>query len=130
MRYEDWEAEVHTRISAEPSWQFFGYRKGLFLYELLWIDCEKLMQDRRGKAIADQIIRSGGSITANIEEGYGRGFGKEYLYFLRISLGSARETKGWYWRSKALLPEAVINHRLALLDEIIGLLVTEINRRK
>ena len=130
MRYEDWLEMVHERVVAEPVWQFFGYRKALFLYELVWRDGEKLMRDRRGRAVADQIIRSAGSISANIEEGYGRGFGKEYLYFLRVSLGSARETKGWYWRGRSLLSPTVIDHRLALLDEVIGLLVTEINRRR
>jgi four helix bundle protein len=33
------------------------------------------MKDIRGRAIAEQLIRSVGSICANIEEGYGRGFG-------------------------------------------------------
>jgi four helix bundle protein len=88
------------------------------------------MQDRRGKAIVDQIIRSAGSISANVEEGYGRGHGKEYAYFLRVAVGSARETKGWYWRSHHLLSPKVIDHRLALLDEIISLLIVEINRQK
>ncbi len=130
ITYEDWELKIHQRIGNDPVWQFFGHRKALFLYELLWKDCEKLMQDRRGMAIVDQIIRSAGSISANIEEGYGRGHGKEYAYFLRVALGSARETKGWYWRGRQLLSSKVIDHRLALLDEIISLLVVEINRQK
>lgn len=130
MTYEEWEGQVHTRITNGPVWGFFGYRKALFLYDLVWRDCDKLMTDRRGKAIVDQLIRSAGSISANIEEGYGRGFGKEYTYFLRIATGSARETKGWYWRSRQVLSAEVIEHRLALVDEIIGLLISEINRQK
>ena len=99
MTYEEWEQEVHQRVKDEPAWGLFGYRKALFLYDLVWKDCDKLDTDRRGKSITAQIIRSAGSISANIEEGIGRGIGgKEYSYFLRISIGSARETKGWYWR--------------------------------
>ena len=130
MTYEAWEQSIHTKIKEGPVWKFFGYRKALFLYDLVWKDCDKLGTDRRGKAIVSQIIRSGGSISANIEEGYGRGFGKEYAYFLRIALGSARETKGWYWRSHQILPPEVIDHRLTLLDEIISLIITEVNRQK
>lgn len=76
------------------------YQMALELYDLCWSDTEILKKDFRGKEIARQIIRSCGSISANIEEGYGRGFGKEYPHFLRISRGSARETKGWYKKSK------------------------------
>ncbi len=130
MTYEEWEQQVHQRVKSEPVWSFFGYRKALFLYELVWKDCDKLLTDRRGRAVVDQIIRSAGSIGANIEEGYGRGYGKEHAYFLRVAAGSARETKGWYWRGQELLSPTVVEHRLALIDEIISLLVSEINRQK
>ncbi|MDX1522742.1 MAG: four helix bundle protein [Anaerolineae bacterium] len=130
MNYNSWEQGLHQRVKSEPVWDFFAYRKALFFYDLVWKDSDKLNKDSRGKAIVQQLIRSAGSISANIEEGYGRGFGKEYAYYLRISLGSARETKGWYWRAHHLLPDEVIDHRLALIDEIISLLITEINRQK
>ena len=81
----------------EEMWQLFGYRKALFFYDVGWEDCEKLLEHPLGRAVAQQLIRSAGSISANIEAGYGRGFeGKERLYFLRVALGSARESKGWY----------------------------------
>lgn len=81
MTYEEWEQEVHQRVKNEPVWDFFGYRKALFVYGLVWKDCEKLNGGIGGRAIVDQIIRSAGSISANVEEGYGRGYGKEYVYF-------------------------------------------------
>jgi len=112
-------------IKADPVWGFYAYRKSLFLYDLAWEDCEKLMRDLRGRAVAQQLIRSAGSICANVEEGYGRGFGKDRNYFLRVSTGSARETRGWYYRARRLLSPAVLEHRLNLVSEIIALLVTE-----
>ncbi len=130
MTYEEWEQSLHQRVKDDPVSRFFGYRKALFLYDLVWKDCERLTGDRRGKTVVDQIIRSAGSISANVEEGYGRGYGKEYAYFLRVAVGSARETKGWYWRGRQMLSKVIIDHRLSLLDEIISLIVHEINRQK
>jgi four helix bundle protein len=94
------------------------------------MDCEKLLQHPLGQPVARQLIRSVGSISANIEEGHGRGFSKDRDYFLRIALGSARESKGWYYRVKALLNDDVLNHRLELLGEVIALLVTEISKKR
>jgi four helix bundle protein len=96
------------------------YKKAITLYDLCWDDSEILAKDFRGKEISKQLIRSAGSISANIEEGTGRGFGKEYPNFLRISRGSAKESRGWYLRSKRLLSQEVISDRIKILDEIIG----------
>jgi len=129
MSYDEWEKEVTVEIKGGPVWKFYGYRKALFLYDLVWADCDYWQKDRRGWAIIEQIVDSAGSISANIEEGFGRGFGRDNARFLKIAVGSARETQGWYWRGRKLLPPTVYQHRLALLDEIIALLVTEINRQ-
>lgn len=130
MKYEDWLAGIHEWIKAEPIWKSLMYQKALFLFDLAWEDCGKMLQDTRGWKIAAQLIGSTGSISANMEEGHGRGFGKERQYFLRVSLGSARETKGWYYRGRGLLSAEVLDHRLALIDEVISLLVKEIDYQK
>jgi len=131
MSFEEWVATVSERVKAEACWRFEAYPKALYVYELAWDDCEALMRDGRGHAVARQLIRSVGSISANLEEGYGRGVGgKEYLYFLRIAEGSARESKGWYFRGQQLLGPTVIEARQALLDEILALLVTEKRRHR
>jgi four helix bundle protein len=130
MTYEEWEEDVHERVRAEPIWQFLGYRKALFFYELVWQDSEKLVSDRRGRAIAEQLVRSAGSVSANVEEGHGRGYGKQRNWFFTVSIGSVRESKGWYWRARHLVSSEVLDHRLALADEVIALLVTELRRQK
>ncbi|GAB4262860.1 MAG: hypothetical protein Kow0080_00580 [Candidatus Promineifilaceae bacterium] len=121
--YEEWLEQVDREIKTDPLWSFESYRKALFLSDLAWHDCEKLLQDTRGKSIAGQLIRSAGSIAANIEEGYGRGFGKDYARFLRIAIGSARETRGWYYRGRYLLSDSLVQHRFGLISELISGLV-------
>jgi four helix bundle protein len=130
MTYEEWALQVPQEIRADALWKMEAYRLAMFLYDLAWEDCERLMRDMRGREVTRQIVRSAGSIAANIEEGFGRGFGKDYAYFLRISLGSARETRGWYYRSRGLLPPAVVEHRIKLLSQITALLVTAAHQQK
>ena len=91
----------------------------------------KALEGCRGKAVADQLIRSVGSVSANIEEGHGRGLDtREYQQFLRYAVASAKEAKGWYFRGRHLLSPEVVEHRLKLLSEIIALILTEISRRR
>ena len=131
MEFEGWVVTVPERVKAEGCWRFDAYPRALYAYELVWEDCATLIRDVRGRAVAEQLIRSAGSVSANIEEGYGRGVGgKDYLYFLRIAEGSARESKGWYFRARLLLGPAIVEARHALLDEILALLVTEKRRHQ
>lgn len=95
------------------------YKMAVQLWDDCWMDTEILMKHTRGKEIAKQLIRCVGSISANIEEGYGRGYGKEYPQFIRVSRGSARESKGWYTRSKFLLSNEIIKSRIDILTSII-----------
>ena len=99
---------------------FAIYQMAKQLWDLFWADSEILMKDFRGKEIARQLTRSIYSISANIEEGFGRGFGNEYPNFLRYSRGSARETKGGYERAKFILGEPLVAERVALLHKIIA----------
>ena len=121
--FEEWLETVPEHIRRGPLWASVVYQKALFLYDLCWFDCEEWRNDSRGKAIMEQIIRSCGSISANFEEGYGRGFGNDYARFLSYAIGSARETQGWYYRAHYLTKPAVLTHRLQLCDEIIAMLV-------
>lgn len=114
----------------DPLQKYPFYMKACELHELVWDDSEVLGRDYRGREIVKQLVRSAGSICANTEEGYGRGTRKEFVHFLTIACGSARETRGWYDRSRRLLAPKVVSDRIALLDEILGLLIGTINTLK
>lgn len=117
-------------IKNDQLWGFVIYRKALLFADLTWFDAEKLLADPKGRACAWQLVDSGGSVPANIEEGFGRGFGKDYARFLRISLGSCREARGWYYRGRHVFEAETVTHRLALADEIISGLVTTANQQR
>lgn len=123
LSYEEWVEQVPESIKRDPLWSFEVYRKALFLSDLAWKDTDRMMKDPRGRVVAQQLIGSVGSICANLEEGHGRGFGRENAYFQRVALGSARESRGWYYRGRRFLDPEVFKHRIQLLGEIIATLV-------
>ena len=65
-RYDSWESNVHTLMRKEQIWKFLGYRKALFLFDLIWQDTDKWLTDHRGRGLTRQIINSTGSISANL----------------------------------------------------------------
>ena len=64
--FEAWQESVHHSIRNDPLWGFKVYPKALFAYDLAWEDCEYLLKDRRGREVVAQLIRSVGSISANL----------------------------------------------------------------
>jgi four helix bundle protein len=130
LSFEAWQKTIPETIRSEKFWSLIAYQKALYLYELLWHDTEVWLRDERGRALSKQIIGSADSVCSNIEEGYGRGYGKQFLQFYGYSLGSARETKGHLYRAKAFYLPEVLCKRLHLASEVVALVLTEINRQK
>ncbi len=62
------------------------WQMGMELFEEVVKDVESFPHIEVGKIIANQILRSVSSITANIAEGYGRRKGKEFEHYLYIIL--------------------------------------------
>ena len=99
----------------------FGiYQLARQLFDDFWNDSEILMRDYRGRELMKQQVRSLDSVCANMEEGFGRGFGKELPQHLKISRGEARESRGRYERCRHLLPAEIVVQRTTALSHIIG----------
>jgi len=99
------------------------YRLAVFVGDLAWHDVTKLVSDRRTVRLADQLFRAVGSIGANIAEGYSRRSGKDRVRFYEYALGSARESRHWYYTGRHMLPDKVVEHRMGLLVEVCRLLL-------
>ena len=126
MNFQDWEQSVPADIKGDGLWKMEVYRLALFLSDLAWHDVTKLAQDRRTLGLSDQLYRAVGSIGANVAEGYSRSSGKDRVRFYEYSLGSARESRDWYFKGRHVLGDVVAIHRIQLLTQIIRLLLTMI----
>ncbi len=105
------------------------YQKAMDLFDQFMAeDLDVLSKHYAGRELAKQQIRSLDSICSNMEEGFGRKAGKEFKQFLRISRGSARESRGRYIRCKKFLSQEVISKRVKLLDEILAMLFSLISK--
>jgi len=107
--------------------EFGAYRKACELFRLVVDDMRLVQKDPLCFKLVSQQVDSADSISANIEEGHGRLSRAEYVRFLDFARGSARETRGRYLRMRPWLGD-VVEQRSALLDEIIGILTSTIER--
>ncbi|HEY71894.1 MAG: four helix bundle protein [Anaerolineaceae bacterium 4572_32.2] len=130
MNYEEWVATVPEEIKADSLWKMTAYRLALFLGDLGWYDTAKLVRNRHLTGLSDQLYRALGSVSANLAEGYSRGSGKDRARFYEYSLGSARESRDWYFKARHVLGEVVFQHRLQLLTRVIQLLLTTIPQQR
>ncbi|MAO66352.1 MAG: four helix bundle protein [Balneola sp.] len=130
MNFRDWKRDVHPDIKNDVLWKIEAYRLSLYLADLCWLDTQKILQ-KKYFSMADQLIRSSGSISANISEGYSRISNKEKARFYEIAFGSAREARGWYFKSRHILTPELAAKRINLITKIIKLLLNMIaDRRK
>jgi four helix bundle protein len=130
MNYKEWERSVPQEITGDSLWRMEAYRLGLFTADVGWHDVTKLMREKRTLGLSDQLYRALGSISANLAEGYSRGTGKDRARFYEYVLGSARESRDWYYKGRHVLGETVTRHRLSLLTQIIRLLLTMIPQQR
>ena len=121
MTYDEWAASVPDTIREDTVWRIEAYRLGLFLSELAWSDVDKLFKHRKTIDIADQLLRSTRRIASTICEGYTRDSGRARATYYEYAAGSARESRDWYYRGRAILKEKVTEHRMMLCQSIIKL---------
>ena len=130
MNFAEWEKAVPETFTADTLWKMKAYQFALYLSDLSWQDVTELMKDKRTIALADQLYRAVGSVGANLAEGYSRSTGKDRALFYQYSLGSARESRDWYYKARFVLGNDIFEHRTRVLTEIIRLLLTMIPQQR
>jgi four helix bundle protein len=73
------------------------WRRSHQLFLDLLVDLETLPRRRAVDILVDQIVRSLGSVGANLAEGFNRSRAK-FLNSLDIALGEADETENWLYK--------------------------------
>ncbi|MGH9427852.1 MAG: four helix bundle protein, partial [Terriglobia bacterium] len=130
MNCEEWTKLVPDALTQDSLWKIEAYRLAVFLADIGWNDVTRLLGDKRTIGLSDQLYRSIGSISANLAEGYSRGTNRDRARFYEYGLGSAREGRDWYYKGRLVLGEAVANHRIALLTQIIRLLLKMVPQQR
>jgi four helix bundle protein len=133
LPFDEWVKTLPAALRNDPLWKSAYYRLAMYVYDLMWLDTERINKDFRGREIVHQIVRSSGSVCANMEEAYRRGIGTpDFVRIMRISLGELGETQGWYFRARHILGSGILDKRIKVIQQTIALTVTVIdqNRRK
>lgn len=130
MNYRDWEKDIPVAFTTDPLWKVEAYRLALFIADISWLDVTKLVQDKRTLSLSDQLYRAIGSISANIAEGYSHATGKNKARYYEYALGSARESRDWYYKGRHILSEEIVLHRISLLSQVSRLLITMITQQR
>lgn len=71
------------------------WQKSFEIFKMICEDVGKWPKEAVPRSISYQLLDSGGSMSANIAEGFGRGGPKEFEQFLRYSRGSLTESDDW-----------------------------------
>jgi len=130
LSYPEWEAGVPSEIVEDALWKVAAYRLALFAADTGWTDVQRLAAAHITRSLADQLYRALGSIGANIAEGYSRSTGRDRARFFEYALGSARESRDWYYKARHVLSDPVMEHRLELLTRIVKLLIVTIPQQR
>ena len=130
MNYTEWLNNVPSEITNDPIWKLEVYRLALFVDDIGWNDVLTLSKNNLMWGVADQLHRSLGSISANLTEGYSRSKGFDRARFFEISLGSARESRDWYYKSRHVLSPEVVKHRMELVTRVVSMLTPMISHQR
>lgn len=96
-----------------------------FDFSLIIIKLYQKMIDQKEYVLSKQLLRSGTSIGANIEEATAGISKKDFISKMSISSKEARETRYWLKLiDKSNLVEIDVNEELKLVEDLINILTS------
>ncbi|HEY9082643.1 MAG: four helix bundle protein [Flavobacteriales bacterium] len=96
-----------------------------FDFSLIIIKLYQKMIDQKEYVLSKQLLRSGTSIGANIEEATAGISKKDFISKMSISSKEARETRYWLKLiDKSDLVEIDVNEELKLVEDLINILTS------
>ena len=104
------------------------------IFDMALEDIKKFPKHRIAFSLSDQLIRSIGSISANIAEGHGRGSDKELQRALIIARGELAESRNWLIKVRKMdyiSAERLANYneKFLYLSKMITKFIGEIRKR-
>jgi four helix bundle protein len=130
VTFDEWEAAASAERKADRIWRMRVYRLACYAGDVGWGDIRTLGADPLTRELAAQLLRALGSIRANLAEGYSRSAGRDRARLFEYALGSARESREWYYQASPVLGDAVTKSRTATLEEIARILLAVIPRER
>ena len=118
-----WERTCSPAITSDVLWKLDAYRAALYLLHLVSEDRLALRASNLDDAVAGQLLRAAGSVSANLAEGYSRSTRNDRLRFLGYALGSARECTTWYEAARGVLTDQDLEQRHRLITRLRSILL-------
>lgn len=108
------------------------WQKAHYLFLDALKDVEVYPKLEGARIVTSQVLRSIGSIGANIAEGFNAKSTKQYAYCLDIARRTAAESENWYFkvRDAGYLPKDTANKRIKECIEISKMIQAIINKLK
>ena len=94
--------------------------------------CQYLVEEKRELVLSNQLLRSGTSIGANVEEAIGGQSERDFVAKLSVAYKEARESKYWVrlLGDTDYLTQKQLESLLADLEQVLKLLGTILRRMK
>ena len=100
-------------------------QKKSFDFALTIIQLYKCLQDKREFVLSRQLLRSGTSIGANVEEANAGQSRKDFLSKMSVASKEARETKYWLrLLQKSNLVDVDVSKEVTQVEELIRILTS------